>query len=256
MKLISLNCWCGRALEPLLTFVREASATTDIFCFQEVLMLHSGTCAATPDMCPDLYARLAGELPGFQGFYVPMQAGYGPTRKSVCDISFGEAIFMRKGLAVGRYGDHFVYRERNGLKEGERLNFMPRTVQFVEFVAHGTRYTVCNFHGLATWPKDDTPERLSQSRLLAAFLATINGAKVLCGDFNIAPDTESIRIVGQGMYNLVQDSGVITTRSTLSEFAYSEISDYIFVSPDVAIRSFELPAVEVSDHLPLVLEFS
>lgn len=256
MKLISLNCWCGRALEPLLAFVRNASVTTDIFCFQEVLMLHSGICATTPDMCPDLYARLAGELPGFQGFYVPMQIGYGPTRKSVCDISFGEAIFMRKGFAVGWHGDHFVYRERNGLKEGERLNFMPRTVQFVEFVAHGTRYTACNFHGLATWPKDDTPERLSQSRLIAAFLATINGAKVLCGDFNVAPGTESIRIIGQGMRNLVRDRAVATTRSALFEFSCNEISDYVFVSPEVTVHSFELLAVEVSDHLPLVLEFS
>ena len=79
---------------------------------------------------------------------------------------------------------------------------------------------------------------------------------MLCGDFNIAPDTESIRIIGQGMRNLVRDRAVVTTRSALFEFSCNEISDYVFVSPEVTVRSFEVPAVAVSDHFPLVLEFS
>ena len=36
MKLITLNTWGGKLLNPLLEFVRKYSQDVDIFCFQEM----------------------------------------------------------------------------------------------------------------------------------------------------------------------------------------------------------------------------
>ena len=148
--MISLNCWFGKVLDPLLSFIREQAPVTDIFCFQEVFSLHSGSCVLGDDTCYNLFARISEALPGFRGFYAPIQAGYGLVGRSPCDVSFGQAMFVRGTIPEERHGDTFVYRERNGFCDGDPFNLLPRTVQFVEFVAHGTRYTVCNFHGLAT----------------------------------------------------------------------------------------------------------
>jgi hypothetical protein len=36
MKLINLNTWAGKVKEPLNEFMKNKSAETDIFCFQEI----------------------------------------------------------------------------------------------------------------------------------------------------------------------------------------------------------------------------
>jgi len=32
-------------------------------------------------------------------------------------------------------------------------------------------------------------------------------------------------------------------------------SDYVFVSLEVKVKKFEVPNIEISDHLPLILDF-
>ncbi len=38
--------------------------------------------------------------------------------------------------------------------------------------------------------------------------------------------------------------------------AAGRFADYVFVSPGVDVRAFRVPLDEVSDHAPLMLEFS
>ena len=62
------------------------------------------------------------------------------------------------------------------------------------------------------------------------------------------------------MINLIKKFAIERTRSCLSPWFgspdFQEFADYTFVSPDVNVLSFTVPDIEVSDHLPLVLEFS
>ena len=37
---------------------------------------------------------------------------------------------------------------------------------------------------------------------------------------------------------------------------FQKFADYVFVSPDVNVESFSVPDIDISDHMPLVLEFS
>lgn len=78
---------------------------------------------------------------------------------------------------------------------------------------------------------------------------------VLCGDFNLLPDTESIRIIEQArLKNLITENGIVSTRTSHYTRA-DKFADYIFVSQqNVEVKSFNVLPDEVSDHSPLVIE--
>ncbi|HSE34638.1 MAG TPA: endonuclease/exonuclease/phosphatase family protein, partial [Candidatus Paceibacterota bacterium] len=79
-------------------------------------------------------------------------------------------------------------------------------------------------------------------------------------DFNILPDTESMSILENGMRNLVKEFGVESTRTPLyrhySNPEEPNYADYVLVSPDVRVTRFEVLPDVVSDHSPLLLEFT
>jgi hypothetical protein len=55
--------------------------------------------------------------------------------------------------------------------------------------------TILNAHGVSR-PGDklDTPERLKQSEVFIAFMAQQPGTRIIGGDFNLLPETESVKI--------------------------------------------------------------
>ena len=38
-------------------------------------------------------------------------------------------------------------------------------------------------------------------------------------------------------------------------YGEQKFADYVFVSKDVKVKNFEVPNIEISDHLPLILDF-
>ncbi|MEK7090454.1 MAG: endonuclease/exonuclease/phosphatase family protein [Patescibacteria group bacterium] len=122
------------------------------------------------------------------------------------------------------------------------------------------RYAVGNIHGLwLSGTKDDTPKRIEQARALIDFVGKRSEKTILCGDFNLAPDTKSIAIIGAHLRDLIKEYKVSTTRNRnyADMGKYKDyIADYMFVSRDVNVKNFWVLPNEVSDHLPLLLEFS
>lgn len=133
---------------------------------------------------------------------------------------------------------------------------MPKNVHHVSVNAGGAEYLISNFHGLwFPYDKLDNADRIVQSEKLLSFLNAHNGKKIVCGDFNLMPDTKSIQIIEGGMRNLVKEYNISTTRSSLWEHPQL-FADYTFVSSEVVVRDFKVPRITVSDHLPMILEFS
>ncbi|MBI4059497.1 hypothetical protein HY406_00340 [Candidatus Giovannonibacteria bacterium] len=256
MKLVSLNILGGKVFEPLMAFVKSAAPDTDIFCFQEVFRCPKGP-VESHGTRTNILADLVSALEGFQCYFCPVQNGIDLEDFVDFDIETGQAIFVKKSLNVGGAGEIFVYRDRNG---AENIKTIPAALNYIQIEREGKKFTVCNFHGLA-FPGDklDTPERLKQSERIVKFLDGVDGQKVLCGDFNLLPDTESIKMIGAEMKNLISAFGIERTRSRLSPFYGKEdfqpFADYTFVSSDINVKSFHVPDVEVSDHLPMILEF-
>jgi endonuclease/exonuclease/phosphatase family metal-dependent hydrolase len=85
------------------------------------------------------------------------------------------------------------------------------------------------------------------------------GLKIIGGDLNLMPDTESVRMfAANGYRDLIAEFKIPTTRNRLvwDKFPDSKqyYSDYVFVSPEVKVREFSVPNNEISDHLPLIVD--
>lgn len=115
--------------------------------------------------------------------------------------------------------------------------------------------TIINFHGLWNGKgKTDNEDRILQSRNIVDFIGGLKGEVVLCGDFNLLPDTESIKIFEDaGLRNLIKEYGITSTR-TSHYTKPGKYADYVFVSRGVRVKDFKVLPEEVSDHSALLLE--
>lgn len=241
MKLITLNIWGGHIETPLLNFIKDYR-DVDVFCFQEVY--HNAiTKISTEDRTVSLsiLAKLQEVLPEHRAFFCP-----------VVDGIYGIAMFVKKNVEVVQDGELLIHD--NPHYPGRGPTHL-RKLQWIECRAQGRQYAILNVHGL--WNgmgKTDTAERIAQSQRIREHLDTIDIPQILCGDFNLRPDTESIKIIEHGMDNLITSFGVCSTRTSLYE-KEEKFADYIFTSPDVSVNKFEVLQDEVSDHAPLLLDF-
>lgn len=224
MKIIYLNCWHGKLEDKIIDFLVLHSKTTDIFCLQEVPTL--------------LGNKVEKKLKNF--FKVE-------NRSSTNIYSNRLVIFIRK-----------------------IIDFETKKNHFIQLYIKKYSLSVINVHGISLpGHKRDTKERVKFSKEIIEFCKKSKNV-VIGGDFNLMPRTKSIKIIEQnGFVNLIRKHNIKKTRNIHAWNQAKEIekglghkfygkqkfSDYCFVSKDIKVKSFEVPNVEISDHLPLILEF-
>ncbi|WP_259991957.1 endonuclease/exonuclease/phosphatase family protein [Sulfitobacter sp. S190] len=172
---------------------------------------------------------------------------------------WGLATFVRRSIPVIGQVQGFVHKEYGADGYGDH----PRSRS-----AHGVRVydhdaaravSVTHMHGLRDLRgKMDTPARADQARKLRDIARQVSAPgdlRIVCGDFNVQPDSETLAILGRdGLTDLVTRGGFLTTRSA-HYTKPGKFADYMMVSDPYAVRRFDVVAApEVSDHLPLVLE--
>ncbi len=246
MKLINLNIQGGVVYKPVMEFIKNNSVDIDIFCFQEVFNNAKKIKPILGNIRPKLFSELQNTLPNFNGYYVaPLEDDVG-----------GLAIFIKKSFVVSKTDNIVTFSELNTTQDENDESYfsMGRNLQVIEFSYSGKLYSILNFHGM--WiakSKIDTEKRILQSKKIRKVFDESKGAKILCTDLNVSPNTRSLAVFKEGNRNLIQEYGVISIRSSLKK--RSEVVDYIIVSPEIDVRNFKILKDEVSDHLPLYLEF-
>ncbi len=236
MRIIFLNSWYAKAGKAFYDFIDKNSSDVDVFCLTEIY--------------PELFSELESKLPNFKGCY----------EKGVFDPNlnfiYGQAIFTRKAFHIRDEGKIDSPKDFHN-----KLNFA--FASLFELTADEKTLRIANVHGVSRpGHKLDTPARIKQSRKIIDFMKDNKGPKIIGGDFNLEPFTKSVKMFEQvGYRNLIKDFKIEETRNCLSweQFPNEEkqhFADYIFVSPEVKVKNFEVPNVEISDHLPLVLDFS
>lgn len=249
MRIMSFNTWGGRVGEPLTEFIAKHGEDIDIFCLQEVfkeasldivknLTSHNG-------IQLDLFGTLTKLLPNHQGVFCPF-----------FEDAFGIAIFVKKGMEVLETGDRTLYEGIHFLDIEHPDADCTRKMQWIRVKDGEKIFTVYNLHGhWVPGDKSDTKETLEQTKVILDTLVGVEDPKVICGDFNLRPDTESIRAFDASLRNLVIEHGITSTRTALFPWPHRAV-DYTFVSRDVEVKSFEVLPDVVSDHAPLVVEIS
>ena len=245
MKLITLNIWGGQVYEPFIEFLKKYSQEIDIFCFQEDFdNPPGGKSTLQPEKKQDIDQDIKRILVDFEGWMTPMQ-----------EREESPAMYVRKNIQIKKKGEEFVYRWKNAMigKDGSTYGV---NVQYAQIEQDQRQYLICNMHG--HWTPDfkgDNEARIEQSQNIIKFLSTKSGSKIFCGDFNVDPNTECMKILEGSMRNLVKEYNVTSTRSHFHNHG-SQFADYIMVSPEVTVKDFKVIPDVVSDHLPLFVEFA
>lgn len=247
MKLISLNTWGGKAGNDRLFSFFERYSDADFFCLQEMwnggeemVGIRPSLVGVSTTLLIDIDTLLKDHFvyfrPNFKDFY-------------------GLAMFVRNNLEIMEEGDIFVYREKGYFLEENTANHA-RNIQYATCETPEGIRTVINFHGLWNGKgKEDSEERLLQTDNIIRFLQSLKNPFIICGDFNLLPETESLkRFEDLGLRNLIKEFGITSTRTSFYTKP-SKFADYVFVSEGVTVNEFKVLPDEVSDHAPLYLDF-
>ncbi|MEK7138023.1 MAG: endonuclease/exonuclease/phosphatase family protein [Patescibacteria group bacterium] len=259
MKLISLNTWGGRLLNPLLQFIESKSADTDIFCFQEIFM---GDKAETDShgVRLNLLNEISHVLKNFQPIFHQAPKGSLYFLDSKLPVPYGVAAFIKKPIQTEKIGG-FPTWEKSLIPEEE---IEPSNGNFLHFdiKTPPENITLGNLHGFLTFKsgKGNNPTTFYQAQKVSDFFESCRESTkhILVGDFNLHPQAESIKIFEKSLRNLIKEYNIPTTRnSNYKDMERYEdyIADYCFVSSDVKVESFKVLPDIVSDHQPLYLEF-
>jgi endonuclease/exonuclease/phosphatase family metal-dependent hydrolase len=135
----------------------------------------------------------------------------------------------------------------------------PRSVQIVELNVNGKLLQILNLHGLYSKEKIDSKRTINQCKYILNAAKKNNLPTIIVGDFNLLPTTKSIKIINKEFRNLIDEYNI---KSTIPEFDHKTelkkgkyVVDYIFVNDKIKVNNFEVIKTNISDHLPLILDF-
>jgi endonuclease/exonuclease/phosphatase family metal-dependent hydrolase len=265
LRILSLNGWGGRLGGELVAYLHAADP--DVLCLQEVTntpdtaspwLVYRDGGAELPQQA-NLFAEVAEALPCHQAFFCPAARGPLYDGDSAILSEWGLATFVRNTVPVIGQAQDFIH----GVFSADGFGAHPRSrnAHAVRLLDYATRQTtvIIHFHGLRDLDgKGDTPDRDGQtSRLIELIGRTRNkdDRLVVCGDFNVLPESRMLAALGDiGLTELVTTGGFTDTRTSYYRKT-PRFADYMLVSGNVDIRSFEVVAApEVSDHRALLLE--
>jgi endonuclease/exonuclease/phosphatase family metal-dependent hydrolase len=244
----------GGIHQPALSDVLGRLGGADVFCFQEVFSSAAEELSVGAPWGGRVttHEELQRALPDHQGLFFPAVAWSTSTWASAPG-GHGLAIFVRRDLHVVSIHGALVHGDPEAFDPLVR-GTLPRNLAAVVVAGADGPLGIATFHGLWTASKDDTPERLAQSRTVNELVAGwLPDRHILCGDLNLRPGTRSLALLAEGRRDLVHEVGIRGTRSRLCPSA-ERYADYVLVSGSIDVARFEALDEVCSDHLPLFVE--
>ncbi len=133
----------------------------------------------------------------------------------------------------------------------------PRCVQIAELDVNGKRMQILNLHGLYSRDKQDSERTIKQCTYVLDAAKRKDIPTIIVGDFNLFPDTKSIGILNKEFRNLIEEYKIVSTRPSFDDGTDKgdNVVDFIFVHDQIKVNNFEVFETNISDHLPLILDF-
>ena len=171
---------------------------------------------------------------------------------------WGLATFVSRDLPVIGQAQGFVHKTYGTDGYGDHPRSRSAHVVRVHDHDMGRSVTVGHMHGLRDLRgKMDTAERKAQAQAMLALFDSVVQADdiaVICGDFNVEPESEALALMRQaGFEELVTSHSFPGTR-TAQYLKPGRFADYMLVRGFDGTAEFDvIYTPEVSDHCPLVL---
>lgn len=264
MRLMCLNGWGGTLHEALIPYIEATQP--DVLCLQEVVHTPS---ADKPWLTyrdhgielaqrANFFQDVSRALPGHVALFCPAAQGDLWDGEKRYDSQWGLATYVRKSLPVIAQMQGFVHGAFSPDGYGEhprsRTGHAVRVFDFEQNHA----VVIAHMHGLRDLDgKHDNAARLAQAERFSAIVKAVacDGDRiVVCGDFNVLPESKTFDILGRlGLTELVTSRGFTSTRTSHYTKA-GRYADYMLVNAQVQVDVFDVVAEpEVSDHCALVL---
>lgn len=225
MQIMCLNGWGGKLHAGLTSYLRDASP--DVLCLQEVVHTPGAqkewlTYRDGDHVLPqraNFFRDVCAALPDHVAIFCPAAQGVLWDGDRAVASQWGLATFVRSGFPVIGQAQDFVHKDFSAQGYGAHpRSRSAHAVRIFDF-DRGLPVTIAHMHGLRDLRgKIDTPERLDQAGKFEAparGVARPDERLVLCGDFNVEPDSETLAYLhGTGLRELVAASGTTGTRSS------------------------------------------
>lgn len=172
---------------------------------------------------------------------------------------FGQAIFFKSSFTLLDSKEIWLkpYMEIADDKSFDFTTY-PKAVLSVTLEKEGKQFDVLSAH--LAWSKRaiDTEEKMRQAKIFFEYMKTVNKPYLLTGDFNLAPDTETVSWFDKLATNQGKRFGVTNTINPRTHKAAHElfpkglVVDYVYTTPQITVDDFKvLENIDLSDHLGL-----
>lgn len=242
MKIVQLNIWGGRLLKPIIDFLEREQP--DIVCMQEVI----DTKEDHSFIAEMAYSKLIDTV-GFTNDYFSPTFSFQHANEQAL---FGNAIAANFPIIEKK--ELYTNGGFQEVTDWSSYEYNSRMVQAVKLqISDDRELWVVNHHGFHDRNPLGVPETMNSMRKFSEFVDSLDGEKIVCGDFNIVPEAESMKLLNPELRNHTIEAGATNTLSRLHRF--ENACDYILTSPSITVHDFTISDVVISDHVPLILEF-
>lgn len=246
LKFICLNLWFGgKFFDETIQFIKEQDP--DIIALQEVYDGHDS------QLPPN--NRTMDEFKKLLSFpYSDFQAAFQDAR-TPGNIDWGNAVFSKfpiKKSKVVFFDVPYGLAELPGVTD---FSETPRNLEHVEIEVDGKILHVFNTQGIWGFDGNDNLRRLAMADIIVDTIGDKTPA-ILCGDFNVDQNTDTIRKMEKKMTNIFKGEFKSSFNLEIKKGGNfgNTFVDMIFVTPDINVLSHQMPQIQISDHLPLIAE--
>lgn len=241
MKIVQLNIWGGRLGGQIIDLIKAEDP--DIICLQEVV-------DAKGDAAMSITLTEIAEKTGFNHVFMSPVFSYKIMNKVA---HFGNAILSKHPITSEE--TIFTNLEYQTDFDFDDHDYNIRNLQHAIIDTGGQKLHVLNHHGhhIHQHKKGDK-ETLRQMQQISDYIKQLDGPVILTGDFNLAPDSESLQILNKQLHNQSVIHKLETTRTDLT--FKKEVCDFIFTNDAVDLSEFYVAEKVASDHQALVALFS
>ncbi|WP_299783294.1 endonuclease/exonuclease/phosphatase family protein [uncultured Roseobacter sp.] len=264
VEIMCLNGWGGKLHQQLLPYIETTAP--DVLCLQEVV--HSPvsdkdwlTYRDGDHILPqraNFFRDVSRALPDHTAVFCPAAQGVLWDGEHSIPSQWGLATFVHKSVPIIGQVQGFVHKNFSPFGYGDHpRSRSAHSVRIFDYQSD-RHVSITHMHGLRDLNgKMDTPERSAQAKRLLGMAQQVSGPDdlmVVCGDFNVEPDSETLQILADaGLSELVTGRGFTSTRNSQYKKP-GRFADYMLVSEPETVKGFDVVYdPEVSDHCPLIL---
>lgn len=146
-----------------------------------------------------------------------------------------------------------IFRDTTAFRKTDHARAV--VVAIVEI--NNQKLRLLNIHGIWNEGKIGDERTIKECEYLLSLIEDNTIPTIVVGDFNLNPQSKSIKILNKKLTNLIEKYNIKSTRPTVKDGldVGNSVDDYIFVNDKIKVNNFEVKQTDASDHYPLILDF-